>query len=188
MMWVFWRPYTLELDANTKRFTPWRRQASSVCSVPVALTEWVSRGEETDVGTRAMAARWYTQSAPASAGSSRSGSSTLPTSRRAPAARSSSAPPALAGPDRSSTTVTRSPRFNSASVKWRPMNPLPPVTTDVVMECPPVMGDCRRQLYHATDVLIDHRHGRTGLRRRVSAMLATRAGFFYVRNRRRSLL
>ena len=77
-------------------------------------------GRFIDVCTSACAARWKTTSAPAAIDPSRMSRST-----NVAAAFTFSRLP----DDRSSTTVTSSPRSTSASTRFDPMNPAPPVTT-----------------------------------------------------------
>src|SRR5262245_29067302 len=98
---------------------PAARAASSVLTVPSTLTCASNAGRCIDVPTSACAARWRTRSASISYGSRMSCSTS-----RARASTNSRRPV-----ERSSTTVTSSPRATSASTTCEPMKPAPPVTT-----------------------------------------------------------
>src|SRR6476620_1890735 len=117
------------VEARTKRSMPACRADSSRLRVPPTLTPTSKTGSDTERRTPIWAARWKTTS----------GCRVWKTSAIAAAsvmsASTSSAPLASAWSrfsrrpvDRSSTTTTGSPRSTSASTRWEPMKPAPPVT------------------------------------------------------------
>src|SRR5215211_415555 len=103
---------------------PCPRAASSTAIVPSTFTDASSCGRSTETRTSTCAARWQQSSGRASPKTSPSPSRTSCTTSRAPSGTFSRFPF-----DRSSTTVTSSPRASSASTTCEPMKPAPPVTT-----------------------------------------------------------
>src|SRR4051794_11627997 len=118
------------VDASTKRPTPAARAASSITAVPPTLTAASKAGSSTARRTSICAARWKTTSG-------RSVPTTVPiASTSVMLASCSRAPPPTAASrfsrrpvERSSTTLTSSPRSRSASTRFEPMKPAPPVTS-----------------------------------------------------------
>ena len=108
---------------------PAARAASSTLAVPPTLIAASKAGSASDLRTSIWAARWKTPRAaarrPARSARRRRGCRARP-ARRPPA----SAPSRFSRRpvERSSTTVTSSPRASSASTRFEPMKPAPPVT------------------------------------------------------------
>src|SRR6476646_5794378 len=110
------------VEEKTTR-VPCGSAASSTRTVPSTFTSASSTGSWTDTLTLACAARWKQTSGRTSSKRSPSGSRMSRTSSRAPSGTFSRRPL-----ERSSTTVTSSPRARSASATCEPMKPAPPVT------------------------------------------------------------
>src|SRR5215475_14034221 len=120
-------PYTSDDEQYTKRSMPCRRALSSRQRVPVAFTSWLRSGCPSERRTHSTA-RWNTQPQLCIVSSTTSLSRIDPgTMRTSPCAHAScrlSREPV----EKLSTTVTRSPWLTSASTRWLPMKPAPPVT------------------------------------------------------------
>src|SRR3954453_1137670 len=118
------------LDVLTKRRTPAACAAASMLIVPSTLMRASWAGSLTDLRTSIWAARWKIASGRASATMVRTASASRMSASisRAPFASASSRF-SRRPVDRSSITVTSSPRSTSASTTFEPMKPAPPVTT-----------------------------------------------------------
>src|SRR5689334_9651745 len=111
------------LLAKTAFFTPLSAMHCSRFSVPTRLTSASRTKPSTEARMDTIAASWNTQSTPASATVTASGSRTSPCTKRASGGTASRRPI-----ERSSSTVTSRPRASSARTRWWPMKPAPPVT------------------------------------------------------------
>src|SRR6185437_3376091 len=120
------RPYSAPPEEANSTRASMARAASSTLTVPTTLACASVAGLDTDERTAMCAARWQIsrgrtwRTRPVN----ESASAMLSLCR---VAASSSRPARPA--DRSSTTVTSSPRARNPSVRWEPMNPAPPVTS-----------------------------------------------------------
>src|SRR5215210_3116187 len=113
------------VEELTKRRTAAARAASRTLTVPATFTPASKAGSATDRRTSIWAARWKTTSGAAEATSSRIAA---PSRMSASWKRASSARFERRPVERSSTTVTSSPRASSASTRLEPTKPAPPVT------------------------------------------------------------
>src|SRR5919201_6670101 len=104
-------------------FAPCRRAASSTRIVPSTFTSASKSGRATETRTSACAARWKTISGRAVSNTGSASARMSPTWSVARSSTFSRLPE-----DRSSSTCTSSPRSSSASTRFEPMNPAPPVT------------------------------------------------------------
>ena len=119
------------------------RAASSTLAVPPTLIEASKAGSATDLRTSIWAARWKIASGAAPA-------ATSATAARSRMSSSTSLAPFASAPsrfsrrpvERSSTTVTASPRASSASTRFEPMKPAPPVTKQSIG--PPILEGSAR--------------------------------------------
>src|SRR3954451_8774512 len=117
------------VEVFTTRPTPASRAASSTLIVPTTLTPASQAGSSIDLRTSICAARWKTMSGRAAAralrirSASRMSASSKPAPRDSATVRFSRLPVA-----RLSMTRTSSPRSSSASTRFEPMKPAPPVT------------------------------------------------------------
>src|SRR5260221_3000601 len=109
-----------------KRRTPPSRAATSMVKVAVAFARWDSTGSAAGRATLGTAASWYTTSMPRAARRAVSRSARLP--RRKSTSSRTARRFGRRPPERSSSTRTRCPRPTSASARWLPMKPAPPVT------------------------------------------------------------
>src|SRR5215510_6808038 len=100
------------------------RAASSTAIVPSTFTDASCTGRATETRTSTCAARWQQSPGRASSKTSATPSRMSCTTSCAPSGTFSRLPF-----ERSSTTVTSSPRASSASTTCEPMKPAPPVTT-----------------------------------------------------------
>ena len=118
---------------------PLARAASSTATVPVRLTECAPIQSCVQRTTLAIAARWNTPSTPAIAAWTNAASVTLPRASSAAGARFSIRPV-----ERSSTTLTVSPRASRASTRCDPIKPHPPVTRKRRELMPPNSSNAER--------------------------------------------
>ena len=99
--------------------------------MPPTLIEASKAGSATDLRTSIWAARWKTTRAAASAAGAASAARVADVELDQLGAGRERPVEVLAPPvERSSTTVTSSPRASSASTRFEPMKPAPPVTKD----------------------------------------------------------
>src|ERR1700744_3987502 len=114
---------------KTTRRTSVARAASSTVAVPPTFTAASKYGSSTDLRTSIWAARWKTSSGRVSARTAPTAAPWRPATWASRAPLSSAFSRLARRPvDRSSRTVTSSPRAINESTRLEPMNPAPPVT------------------------------------------------------------